>query len=86
MRQTENAQDYAAKFGMSQWRNCTLTSAQKWELKHLDCLTILSHPDCNRRPRIRTGSADPVFFKETGARGLFCMIAKSPPVGNFTPP
>ena len=47
-------------------------------------LPVLFHPDCNRRLRNRTESADPAD-SSAGARGLWRSLAL-PPVGTFTPP
>jgi len=47
-------------------------------------LLALFHPDCDRRLRNLTGSADPQG--ETLRRSRASAFRPLPPVGNFTPP
>jgi len=46
-------------------------------------LLALFHPDCDRRPRHRTGSADPSIC---GRRLRAPGSLRIPPVGSFAPP
>src|SRR2546428_12891141 len=47
--------------------------------------TVLFHPDCNRRLRNRTESADP-SSREKRRRSRAWATSPLPPVGIFTPP
>jgi hypothetical protein len=51
---------------------------------------VLSHPDCDRRLRDRTGSADPAGLHPIGmhwrAHAGLCDVSHLPPVGTSTPP
>jgi len=48
-------------------------------------LPVLFHPDCHRRLRHRTGSADPGVLRRRALAGSRAE-ARLPPVGISTPP
>src|SRR6516165_11486442 len=64
------------------------TGQRSLRAKTLAARTVLFHPDCHRRLRNCTESADPSSSrkKALAGSGRFSDSSPLPPVGNFTPP
>jgi len=53
------------------------------------CCTVFLHPDCDRRPRHSTGSADLASSGGERSRACTALLTRTPrlpPVGTCTPP